>query len=39
MESDYIIDFERVNELTSTVYDSEPNGNAPFGKYVYQERL
>lgn len=35
MESDYIIDFERVNELTSTVYDSEPNGNAPFGKYVY----
>ena len=35
MESDYIIDFERVNELTSTVYDSEPSENVHFGKYVY----
>ena len=35
MESDYIIDFQRVNELTSTKYDTEPNENAPFGKYVH----
>ena len=35
MESNYIIDFERVNELTSTMYDCEPNENSPYGKYVH----
>ncbi len=34
--SDYIIDFERVNQLTTTIYD-DPNHKSPFsdGKFAF----
>ena len=37
MKSDYVIDFERLNELTTSIYDDPNDQSSPFsnGKFAY----
>lgn len=37
MKSDYVIDFERVNQLTTSIYDDPNDKSSPFsnGRFAY----